>query len=117
MGRVDVTVQISNLDGTQTKELEAMVDTGATHTLIPASILRDLGISVQRTSVFKLADGRRVEYGRGIAVVQINGFSEVTNVVFGDEDANPLIGVVTLEQMELAVDPVGGKLIPLELTL
>ena len=117
MGRVDVTVQISNLDGSQTKELEAMVDTGSTYTFVPASILRELGIEPVLRSRFRLANGGSAEYDRGEARVGINGISHLDSVIFGDEGAKPLIGVVTLELLELAVDPVGGKLIPLELTL
>ena len=117
MGRVDVTVQISNLDGSQTREVEAMVDTGSTYTFVPASMLRDLGVVPTRRSRFRLANGGIVEYERGEARVRLNGFAVTTEIIFGDEDAAPLLGVVVLEQLELAVDPVGGKLIPLELTL
>ena len=53
-----------------------------------------------------------MRYERGEALVRINGFAQVTPVVFGEDDAEPLIGVVTLEQLELAVDPFGWRTNP-----
>ncbi len=89
-----------------------MVDTGSTYTFLPAAMLRDLGIEPTRTSEFELASGETAHYARGEAIVRINGFGQMTPVVFGEDDAEPLIGVVTLEQLELAVDPVGNAVIP-----
>jgi aspartyl protease family protein len=112
MGHVHVRTQIANVDGTRSTEVEAMVDTGATYTFLPWAMLRELGIAPTRTSEFQLASGETAQYARGQAVVRINGFAQMTPVVFGDDDAEPLIGVVTLEQLELAVDPVANALIP-----
>ncbi len=94
-----------------------MVDTGATYTFLPGSLLRELGIEPTRTSEFQLASGETVQYARGAAVVRINGFAQMTPVIFGDDAADPLIGVVTLEELELAVDPVAGELVPAKLRL
>ena len=112
MGHVQVSAEISNADGTRSREVEAMVDTGATYTFLPGSMLRELGIAPTRTTDFQLASGEMAQYARGEAVIRINGFAQMTPVVFGDDDAEPLIGVVTLEQLELAVDPVADALIP-----
>ena len=112
MGHVQVNAEISNADGTRSREVEAMVDTGATYTFLPGSMLRELGIAPTRTTDFQLASGEMAQYTRGEAVIRINGFAQMTPVVFGDDDAEPLIGVVTLEQLELAVDPVADALIP-----
>ena len=112
MGHVQVNAEISNADGTRSREVEPMVDTGATYTFLPGSMLRELGIAPTRTTNFQLASGEMAQYARGEAVIRINGFAQMTPVVFGDDDAEPLIGVVTLEQLELAVDPVADALIP-----
>ena len=117
MGHVQVRTEISNADGTRSTEVEAMVDTGATYTFLPGAMLRELGVEPTRTSEFQLASGETVQYARGEAVVRINGFAQTTPVIFGDDAAAPLIGVFTLEQLELAVDPVAGALIPAKLRL
>lgn len=114
MGQVDVTIQISNLDETQTREVEAMVDTGATYTFLPASMLRELGIVPHRTMTFRLGNGQTVDYPVGRGIVRVNGYAEVVAVCFGEDDAQPQLGVVTLEELGLAVDPVGRRLIDLQ---
>lgn len=52
----------------------------------------------------------------GIIGVEVNGVKTHTIVVFGDENVY-LLGVVTLEELGLEVDPIKGELKPLELLL
>ena len=112
MGLFDWPLQISNLDGDKSSEIEAMVDTGAIFTMLPGSLLREIGISPTRKDIFELADGSRAEMEIGEMRVRSNGYSAVTPVIFGRKDATPLIGAVTLEELLLVVDPVGQRLIP-----
>jgi hypothetical protein len=44
--------------------------------------------------------------------VRVDGRQERTLVVFGDDDAEPLLGAFTLEALRLAPDPVGRRLVP-----
>ena len=111
VGVFNCLLRISTLDGEHSREVEAMVDTGSTYTLMPASLLRDMGISPTRRATFEFGDGRIAELDMARAWVTIDGASEVTPVVFGEEGASPLIGAVTLEELLLAVDPVGRKLV------
>ena len=117
MGHVNVEVTLSNPDGSRSRRIEAMVDTGATYTFLPAQLLQELGIEPSRTSQFQLANGDTIAYARGEVTIRYNGFSQVTPVIFAEDDAIPLIGVVTLGELELAVDPVAGTLIPATLRL
>ena len=112
MGVFNSPMRIASLDGRQTREVEATVDPGATYTMLPSGLLREMGISPTRRAAFEFADGRNVEMDVGEVRATINGSSAVTPVVFGDEGAEPLIGAVTLEILLLAVDPVGARLVP-----
>ena len=112
MGTFNWPMQITSLDGEQGRELEATVDTGATYTVLPSSLLREMGISATRQAQFELADGRRVEMDMGEAQVTINGEAVTTLVVFGEDNAPPLLGAYTLEGLLLAVDPVNQRLVP-----
>ena len=112
MGTFNWPVQISSLDGEHTREIEATVDTGATYTVLPANLLRELGVWVTRQARFELGDGRIVDMDIGEARATINGTSAFTQVVFGDDDTAPLLGAVTLEELLLAVDPVNQRLVP-----
>ena len=112
MGVFNSRIRISTLDGQHSREVEAMVDTGSSYTLLPSAMLREMGISPTRKAAFELGDGRVVEMDVGEARAYINGENAVTPVVFGDDNAAPLIGAVTLEELLLAVDPSGQRLVP-----
>ena len=112
MGFVKSPIRISSLDGSQWIDLDALVDAGATYTVAPARLLREIGIQPTRTTQVELADGTVREFGRGSALLSIDGRQDFMPVIFGDDDAEPIIGIVTLEVLELAVDPIGERLIP-----
>ena len=117
MARLDVAIQISNLDQSKTAEVETLVETGANYTFLPTSMLRDLGIVPWRKRTFRTGDGRLVEYDVGMAIVSVNGFDAVVDVFFAQDDVQPLLGIVTLASLGLAVDPLGQRLVELELRL
>ena len=111
MGVFRVPAEIGDLDGTRFERIEALVDTGASYTMLPASILHRLGIAPYRTLSFTFADGSAKEYELGQAMVRINGDSAPTIVVFGEEDMRvPLLGAYALEGLALKVNPLEGRL-------
>lgn len=112
MGTFRVSISVGNAQGERYTPVEALVDTGSTYTVVPASLLRGLGVAPHDHGEFVLADGRRVEREIGQTWVRIDGRAAIVPVVFGDEGAAPLLGAVTLEIFRLAPDPVGQRLIP-----
>lgn len=114
MGAFHETIGLAARPGGPPEEIAALVDTGATYTLVPAPILRRLGVEPIRRQTFLIADGSRVEREVGWLLVRIGGEESPTVVVFGDEDAEPLLGAVTLEEFGLGVDPVGRRLVPVD---
>ena len=92
MGLFNWPLQISNLNGDKSSEIEAMVGTGAIFTMLPGSLLREIGISPTRKDIFELADGSRAEMKIGEMRVRSNGYSAVTPVIFGSEDATTVDG-------------------------
>lgn len=112
MGTFRVTIEIGDPQGQRWESLETLVDTGASHTVAPSSILRRLGVTPQERWPFRLADDRVVERDVGFATVRIDGRSVPTVVVFGEEGAESLLGAHTLEGLRLAVDPVARRLMP-----
>ena len=112
MGVFNWPVRLDSMDGQRFLEIEAMVDTGASYTIVPAGLLHDLGVQAIDKISLVLADGRPVEYDLGEARATINGRSIPTLVVFGEDHARALLGAYTLEGLRLAVDPAHGKLVP-----
>ena len=112
MGTFSTLVQLKGIAGQQPVEVEALVDTGATHTLLPRDLLMSLGVEAVERVTFQLADERTVEYEVGEARLRLDGWERTVLVVFGPEGAAPLLGATTLELFNLAVDPVRRRLVP-----
>ena len=117
MGTFNWPLRITSMDGQQVRDIEATVDTGAAYTTLPTSLLRELGVAPVGKRRFLLADGRRIEMDYGEARATIDGESVTTLVVFGEDDAPPLLGAYTLEGLALAVDPVEQRLVPTHLIM
>jgi clan AA aspartic protease len=92
--------------------VDALVDTGSSYSMFSGAMLRRLGIVTLERHGFELADGSIVEYDVGEALLRVNGRERTTSVMFGDDDAEPLLGANALQEFLLVVDPVGEELIP-----
>jgi aspartyl protease family protein len=112
MGVFKVPIEVGDPAAETFETIEAMVDTGATNTMLPADLLRKLGVTPYKKSIFELGDGRQVEFELGRTWVKVDGQQEFTQVIFGTDESEPLLGAITLEEMALAVDPVSRRLVP-----
>jgi predicted aspartyl protease len=65
----------------------------------------------------KIASGEIVEYPISEAYIQLKDKSVTSLVAIATEKTPTLLGVTTLELLGLTVDPVTGKLTPLELMI
>ena len=111
MGAFEVQFQIESPSGRRL-DLEGLVDTGSTYTWVPRRTLDALGIVPQYDLEFDTADGRVVKRDVAEARIRIEGASRTTQVVFADDTDSVLLGVVTLEEFSLGVDPINHRLIP-----
>jgi predicted aspartyl protease len=59
-----------------------------------------------------LADGRVIEREIAIITMRLDGQIQPTVCVVGDDDTEPLLGAVTLEQFGRAADPLNRLLVP-----
>lgn len=112
MGTVKVTIEVGDPQGRNYQEVELTVDTGSTFTALPAEMLHGLGVQVDETVPSDLADGSTTPVDIGWTMVKLEGKTFPTNVIFAGENEPLLLGVVTLEQALLAVDPVHSRLFP-----
>jgi clan AA aspartic protease len=90
----------------------ALVDTGATDTFLPASVLRKLGIAPSARRSYELANGTEQTLPIGFGVIEILGQAAGGTLVFADEEAEPLLGVTVLESTGLWIDPQHERLVP-----
>ena len=104
-------------DRTRSRTLNGLVDTGASYTMVPASILEELGVQREATETFILADGSRREMSIGLVNMELDGRRRSVYAIFGAENAKVLLGAMALEAFALAADAKNRRLIPGELTL
>ena len=117
MGTFNARLGISDGSGGSTYWVEAQVDTGATHTLIPAAILTSLGIQPKAKKSASFADGRIGTVYVGSAWFRIGDREGSSPIVFGDSD-KCLLGATTLQMLDLIPDTTNERLIPTpEITL
>ncbi|MEA5569610.1 clan AA aspartic protease [Calothrix sp. UHCC 0171] len=124
MGEVRVKVKLTNavdeilvnrglLNPSQLRviETQALVDTGAVRTILPMSIVQQLGLKIRGQQNAQYADGREESVGlTEPVIIEIEGreTTEVT-LVTGNE---VLIGQTVLETLDLLVDCKNQCLIP-----
>ena len=113
MGTFSVDLWVGNLFAYTGATVSALVDTGATNTMLPASLLHQLGIKPVETRFARVADGRRVALQTAWARFSAQGRNAVARVAFGPE-GQYLMGATTLEDLALVVDPVDQRLIEQE---
>jgi len=112
MGTFKWPVTVSSIDGQRSADVEATVDTGAFYCVIPARVLRGLGIEPEHKRQMRLADGQVVDVEFGPAYIAVDGERAPTLVSFGQDGAPILLGAYALEGLRLLVDPEGERLIP-----
>ena len=117
MGTFTVPLQVGDLARQRVIEVQALVDTRATYTFLPESLVAELGIEPEETRRFELADDRVVEYPLGQARLGLDRRELIAVVVFVPQDAAPLIGATTLELFGLGVNPVSQQLVPVNALL
>ncbi len=110
MGFIHVDVDVSNPNDPDTVEsVRALVDTGATLSIMPTSVLERLGIRRLERRRF-LGFGGAVARDIGNVDMRCEDAVAGVTVVFGVGDDPPILGVAALEVLGFEVDPVNGKL-------
>ncbi len=117
MGHVYVKLVLSNpADSQLTAAVDALVDTGATSTVVPRVLADRLQLPVIGRLTVRTATGDEDLDNSG-AVVQINGRRAFNPILISDTIDKTLVGVITLEALGLSVDPKGRQLKEAEVLL
>lgn len=96
----------------RTVEVDAIVDTGASHLCLPPAVVEQLGLLYSHSKPVTSANGiveRRVFGGAEITIL---GRNVQMSVMENDESKPPLIGYLILESLDFVVGPKSQCLIP-----
>ena len=91
--------------------MDALVDTGASYSLFPRSMLERLGIERRYILPFEQADGSVIQRDVGHATLVVNDTESPMRVIFGEDDAEALLGSNALQEFLLVIDPVAEELV------
>jgi predicted aspartyl protease len=114
MGTFFVRCKIENvIDRTKSAVLSKMlVDTGSEYTWVPAGTLEKIGIQREKKDIpFVMANGQQVTRSVGFAIVRLDKYFTVDEVVFAEKGDLLLLGARTLEGLNLTVDSGRKKLV------
>ena len=114
MGTFSVHLQVGDQQRDRWVGLDALVDTGASISSAPASVLHELSVTPLMRHNFRFGQGEVRQMDVGQTWVRVEGREVITLVLFNDEDSIPLLGALALEGVFMGVDPVAQKLVPVE---
>lgn len=106
-----VDMAVGHPDGGDLAPVSVVVETGAEHTILPASLLARVNLTPREKRQFMLAGGSRAEYGYGLARISIDGVEWLCPVIFGPEECY-MLGASTLEMFNLEIDHIQQRLRP-----
>lgn len=115
MGITYVEAKVTN-NGKE-ENVSFLVDSGATYTLLPSSIVKSLGLVPKRTMDFFLADGTKIKRNVSECYIILQAGECHTPVILGEESDTAILGVVTLEILGLVFNPFNRTLSPMKMLL
>ncbi len=111
MGATHVTARITNpAQPGRFWEGLFLVDTGATDSLVPRPYLEAIGLEPKGRRIYQLADGSDLVLDVTTADIEFMGEIVGGTILFGEADAEPLLGVTALESVGIEVDPLNQRL-------
>ena len=111
MGATHVTVAVCNPADTERRwEGLFLVDTGSIDCYVPGNRLREIGLKPEGKRTYELADGTETSLDVAVARIEFMGDLVGATVIFGQDDAEPLLGVTALESVGIEVDPQNQRL-------
>ena len=118
MGLTVLEIEVANPSAPEiTRSIEFLIDSGAIYSVVPTSILDDLGIKPLTEKTFRVADGSKIVRKKGGAMFKYKGEIGVADVIFGEPGDSTLLGAFTLEALGMALDPIRRELLPLPMVL
>src|SRR5947209_8583523 len=89
-----------------------LVDTGSDYTWVPKGALERIGIAREKKDLeFIMANGKKITRSVGFAIIRLDKYFTIDEVVFAEPGDLNLLGARSLEGLNLTVDPKRKKLV------
>ena len=90
-----------------------VLDSGAVYSVVPRETLEALAIRPYRSRSFIFGDGSDITREEGAALFEFRGVRGVSPVLFGKPGDDTVLGRLTLESLDLFLDPYRRELLAL----
>jgi clan AA aspartic protease len=104
MGLTYIDARVTGSSGIS-QDISLLVDSGASYSLLPFEVWSELKLKPKRKVEFVLADGSKIFRNVSECHFIINDTDAHSPVILGEEGDEALLGVITLENMGLVLDP------------
>jgi predicted aspartyl protease len=101
----------------QSADVELLVDSGATYSVLPERTWREIGLVAKRAVRIRLADGTLIDRQVGECHFRLAEADKTSPVVLGEGEDAALLGVVTLDVLGLVFNPFTRTLHPIEMLM
>jgi len=115
MGMTRVLAKVSKAG--KSRDVEFLVDSGATYTLLPEKVCREFKLKPSREMNFSLADGTAIKRKISEIHFEYKGLHGTTPVIIGEKGDQPLLGALTLEILGLVLNPFKRELVSMKMML
>ena len=114
MGKVIEKIKCTSLfESSKSIEVEAVIDTGATLLVLPQNLVDQLGLRKIREAKVRYGNNKiELKWVYGAVILELKGRVGIFEVLAEVPTAQPLIGQLVLEALDLVVDPRARTLIP-----
>lgn len=117
MGISVIKGQVADISRSIVKDVEFIIDSGATYTLLPLAIWQELKLSPKRTVELILADGTKIKRQVSECYIKLPQGDGYTPVILGENGDQSVLGVVTLEILGLIFNPLKRTLEPMSILM
>ena len=115
MGTMYVEGSVRGPDGEE--RLEFLVDSGAMYSLLPYPVWNRIGLSPRREIRLRLADGTAIERRVSECEFLLPQGRAHSPVILGQPGDQALLGVVTLENLGVMLNPYNREIVPMRMLL
>lgn len=108
MGETSVSMRVYGALGSA--ELLTIVDTGATFSKIPTTVVDEVGLEAQYETPIELGDGRVITRQLALAEIEVSGVRRPVLLAISEGAEAPLLGCTSLKVLGFKVNPVTQEL-------